>query len=185
MAAMLPGCASWCKWNPRAWFASRSLAIPETYPLGSVVRAHYHAMETNAEASDFILHRVEFVGSTAELTSEGKDHLLEILARLADSPFPVVIERSENNSDPELDEHRRQMVAAIVSDFGFPDVAANRVVTAPAYEKGLNSHEGESDYYRFIGSRRGSEFGGGQNSGSFGGLSLGGSAGGFGGGFGF
>jgi hypothetical protein len=54
-------------------------------------------METNGEAADFIIHRHEFVGKTAELTSDGKDHILELAARMRSTPFPVLIERGENN----------------------------------------------------------------------------------------
>ena len=57
--------------------------VPDRYPLGSVNRAHYQTMEANAEAADFILHRNEFVGETADLTPYGKDHILEIAARAA------------------------------------------------------------------------------------------------------
>src|SRR3954452_13604696 len=72
--------------------------IPQRYPLGSVNRAHYHAMETNAEATDFVFNRNDFVGMSTELTPDAKDHLLEIAARMRSAPFPVIVERSENNS---------------------------------------------------------------------------------------
>jgi hypothetical protein len=132
----------------------RSMAIPDVQPLGSVVRAHYHTMQTNGEAADFIIHRHEFVGETAELTPSGKDHIVEIAARMRSAPFPVLVERSEHNSDPELDAFRRDIVAQILIDFGNPD-AQERTIVAPAYGKGLNSREAEVDYYRFIYSRGG------------------------------
>ena len=155
----------------------RSFAIPNTYPLGSTVRDHYHQMEMNGEAVDFVINRVHFRFNTAELTPDGKDHVMDIAARMPSTPFPVLVERSENNSDPELDQHRRNIIVQILSDFGNPDAVA-RVIVSPSYEKGLNSSEGETDYYRFIGSRGG--FGG---SGGFGGGSgFGGGGGGFGGG---
>ena len=154
----------------------RSHAIPETYPLGSTVRAHYHTMQSNTEAADFIVHRNEFVDSTAELTPDGKDHILEIAARMRSTPFPVVVERTENNSDPELDNHRRRLVAQILNDFGNPE-ADQRTVVAPAYGRGINGREAEFDYFRFIFSRGFGGFGGfGNNVGQFGGV--GGGAGG-------
>lgn len=156
------------------------MAIPDVQPLGSVVRAHYHTMQTNAEAADFIFHRHEFVGKTAELTPRGKDHIVEVGARMRSAPFPVIIERSENNSDPELDAFRRNIVAQILADFGNPD-AQQRTIVSPAYGKGLNSREAEVDYNRFIFTRGG--FGNfGNNFG--GGFGNGGGGGGF-GGFGF
>lgn len=160
--------------------SKRSFAIPNTYPLGSTVRDHYHQMEMNGEAGDFILYRVHFIYNTAELTTDGKDHLMDIAARMRSAPFPVVVERSENNSDPELDQHRRNIVAQILADFGNPD-AAHRVVVGTPYEKPEYGMEAEGDYYRFIGTRGfgQSNFGGG---GGGGGGGFGGGGGGFGGG---
>jgi uncharacterized membrane protein YgcG len=179
----LSGCGigSRCGWSPCSCTSHRSLAIPDTYPLGSVNRAHYHTMEANGEAADFILHRSEFVGNTAELTPFGKDHIVEIAARMRNAPFPVLIERSENNSDPELDDHRRRIIAQILTDFGAPE-ADQRTIVSPAYGKGINSREGEAEYYRFISSRGFGNFAGGFGNNGVGG-GFGGSFGG--GGFGF
>ncbi len=149
----------------------RSFAIPNTYPLGSTVRDHYHQMEMNAEASDFIMHRYEFVRNTAELNCSGKDHVMEIAARMRSCPFPVLVERSEHNSDPELDQLRRNVVAQILSDFGNAD-ASQRCVVATPYNKHLNGQEAEPDWYRWIGIR-----GGGQNNNAGGGGGFGGGGG--------
>jgi hypothetical protein len=138
-------------------------------------------MQANAEAADFIFHRHEFVGNTAELAPRGKDHIAEVAARMRSAPFPVIIERTENNADPELDAFRRDLVAQILTDFGNPD-AQQRTIVSPAYGKGINSREAEVDYYRFIYTRGG--FGNfGNNFGN--GFGNSGGAGGFGGGFGF
>ncbi len=150
--------------------SKRSFAIPNTYPLGSTVRAHYHQMEMNAEASDFIMHRYEFVRNTGELNCAGKDHVMEIAARMRSVPFPILVERSEHNSDPELDQLRRNLIAQILTDFGNAD-ASQRCIVATPYNKHLNGLEAEPDWYRWIGIR-----GGGQNNGG------GGGGGGFGGG---
>lgn len=153
----------------------RSFAIPNTYPLGSTVRDHYHQMEMNGEASDFIIHRHEFVRNTAELNSAGKDHVMEIAARMRNCPFPVLIERSENNSDPELDQLRRNIVAQILSDFGNADASYRCVVSEP-YSKSLNGMEAEPDWYRWIGIRAGGL--GGNLGGAGGGTGTGGNFGG-------
>lgn len=158
------GCG-WSIWN------LRSMAVPETYPLGSNVRAHYHTMETNGEASDFILYRHDFQESSAHLTPAGKDRLLEIAARMRSAPYPVVVERSLNNNDPELDELRRRLVESVLTGLGNMD-AEKRVFVSQSYDPGLNSMEGEMDYYRFIFSRGGWGNNGGNNNtagGSFGG----------------
>src|SRR5690606_9879371 len=114
------------------WCHRRSGAIPDTLPLGSTVQSHYQVMETNGEAMDFIIHQHEFLGETAQLTQDGKDHILEIAARMRSAPFPVVIERTWNNADPELDGHRRNLVAQVLTDLGNPD-AQQRTVVATSY----------------------------------------------------
>ncbi len=154
------------------------MAIPDEQPLGSVVRAHYHTMQANAEATDFIFHRHEFVGKTAELAPIGKDHIMEVAARMRSAPFPVIVERSPNNADPELDALRRDTVAQVLTDFGNPD-AQQRTIVSPAYAKAINSQEAQMDYYRFIYTRFGG--GGGGGGGGFGGGGFGGGGGGGGG----
>lgn len=188
LAAMssMAGCSStWCDWGWGCGWGcqGRSLAIPERYPLGSVMRAHFHTMQTNAEAADFILHRSDFVASTAELTPAGKDRILEMAARMRSAPFPALVERSENSSDPELDAHRRSLVAQVLTDMGVPE-ANQRTFVAPAYGQPRNSIEAEFDYYSHL-STRGSNGNGNGNGGGFGGgVGGGGFGGGGGGGFG-
>ncbi|MBB03818.1 hypothetical protein GYB59_12955 [bacterium] len=152
--------SSWAGWQARILGRWRSHAIPEELPLGVVNRAHYQAMETNAEAVDFILYDHDFVLNTAELTSDGKDKVLEIAARMRSAPFPVIVERTENNSDPELDSYRRNLIAQILTDLGNPD-ADQRTVVSRSYGPGYNSIESERDWYQHIG-------GGGQNNNNFG-----------------
>ena len=158
----------------------RSFAIPNTYPLGSTLRDHYHQMEMNAEASDFILHRYEFVRNSAELNCSGKDHVMEIAARMRSCPFPVLVERSENNSDPELDQLRRNIVTQILSDHGNAD-APQRCVVATPYNKHLNGTEAESDWYRWVGIRGGGQNNNNNNNNNAGGGGFGGGGGGRGG----
>lgn len=151
------------------WCWRKSNAIPDTLPLGSTVRSHLQVMETNAEAADFILHRHDFVGQTAELTPNAKDHILEIAARMRSTPFPVIVERSDNNSDPELDAIRRNLVAQILTDLGNPD-AQQRTVVAPSYGPGYVGERAEMTYYQHI--YRGG-LGGGNLGGGFGGGGVG------------
>ena len=82
------------------WYAACQTPMPDVYPLGAVNRAHYETMQANGQAAEFILHQNDFVGSTSELSPAGKDHVLEIAARARTMPFPVLIERSENNTSP-------------------------------------------------------------------------------------
>jgi len=170
----------------------RSHAIPDRYPLGSVVREPFHVMQTNGEAVDFVINRLHFVGETTELTPDGKDHIMEIASRMRSAPFPVVIERSENNSNPQLDAERRLAVAQVLYEHGNPD-ADQRTFVSPAYGRGLHDFEPQAEYYRNMFTRGvgggfnngfgGGGFGGGFGGGGFGGGGFGGGGGGFGGGF--
>lgn len=175
------GCSG--PWALPVW---RSHAIPDRFPLGSVERAHFHTMQTNGEAGDFVLYRNDFVGETAELNVDGRDRIMEIAARLQGTPFPVLIERSENNANPQLDAERRQMVALVLHDLGNPD-ADQRCFVSPAYGRGNTAMEAQVDYFRYIYSRGGfGGFNGGFNNGTansfggFGGFGAGGGGAGFG-----
>jgi hypothetical protein len=137
VAAGLCGCSAW-------WWPGYTGAVPDRYPLGTVNRAHYHTMETNAAAADFILYRNEFENNSTELSPYGKDHILEIAARARCAPFPVLVERSENNSDPQLDQRRQALVARILFDCGVSD-ANQRTVISPAYGQALTGSEAEAD----------------------------------------
>lgn len=128
-------------------FHRRSNAVPDTFPLGKVSEAWYYEMETNAEAVDFVIHDLDFVGQTTELTSDGKDHMMEIAARMRAQPFPVIVERFPNNADPELDVARRNLVVQILTDFGNPD-AQQRVIVAPSYTPGYTSRQAQGTYFR-------------------------------------
>ena len=144
-----PGCSGLGYWTSLGFCHRRSGAIPQTLPLGSTVRSHYQVMQTNAEAADFIIHQHEFMGETAQLTPDGKDHILEIAARMRSAPFPVLVERTWNNADPELDAHRRNLVAQILTDLGNPD-AQHRTVVATSYGPGYNDLQAEPMYYQHV-----------------------------------
>jgi len=161
---------------PTTFAMRRSLAVPDTYPLGSTVRDFYHQMETNGEAEDFVIHRHEFIQNTGELNSFGLDHVQEIGARLRTVPFPVLVERSENNSDPELDQHRRRQVAEILTAMGNPNANA-RTVVSQSYDPGINGTTAADNYHEFIETDD-------DNNGGRGGRGGGGRGGGYGGGFG-
>jgi hypothetical protein len=147
----LHGCCGWlhCGCLGTGWLHRRSGAILETLPLGKVNEAWYYEMQTNAEAVDFIVYQLDFVGQTAELTSDGKDHVLEIASRMRSAPFPVVIERTPNNADPELDVARRNLIVQVLCDLGNQD-AAQRVVIATSYGPGYDSMQAQRMYYRHI-----------------------------------
>jgi hypothetical protein len=82
-----------------------------------------------------------------------------------DSIPRVIVQRSWNNADPELDQVRRDIVVRVLTDLGNQD-ANQRVVVSQPYSNGINSMEGEQDYGRF---RRIRGFGNGGNNGGGGG----------------
>ncbi|MGV2338334.1 MAG UNVERIFIED_CONTAM: hypothetical protein LVR18_31175 [Planctomycetaceae bacterium] len=139
-------------------------------PLGSIVRSHWHVMETNAEASDFVIYRNEFVEGSSELTPSGRSHISEIAARMPSTPFPVIVEQSLNNSDPEVDQIRRDLVVRVLTDLGNADAVRRTYVSQP-YSNGLNALEAEQDFGRYRSVRRNGNNG-------FGGSGGGGGAGG-------
>ena len=139
----------------------RSLAVPDVFPLGQISRAHWHTMETNGEAADFVLYRNEFVDNSSSLSPYGRDHIMEIAARMPSTPFPVIVQRSDNNANPELDAIRRDLVVRVLNDLGATD-AEQRVVVSQPYSDGINSVEAEQDYGTFRLSRGfGGQVGGG------------------------
>ena len=151
---LLTGCHSTCK-SP----------VDPPFPLGQVTDAFWDTQQTNAEAADFIFYDHEFRGETVELTPTGRDHLLQVAVRLPHVPFPVVIERYENNYKPTLDFQRRQAILAGLAQLGITGVD-QRVVIAPAFPPGLTSDEAQQAYSQsLIGGSRG--FGGGGLNGGF------------------
>jgi uncharacterized membrane protein YgcG len=186
LLASLAGCCNPCGGGGCRFFNfpnhDRNM-IPNVFPLGSVMRAHIHSEQTNAEASDMIFNLVHFTGETAHLTPDGKDHLMEVAARMRSTPFPVLVERTPNNANPQLDAERRVVVARYLADLGNPD-SDQRTLVATPYSRGVNSYEGEADYYTNFNFRGGNNFGNNSTgSNGFGGGFGGGGGGGAGGGF--
>lgn len=126
-------------------------------PLGTISDPVWQAQETNAEASDFVVHEHEFVGNTPRLNAAGQDHVKQIAARVAQTPFPVLIEPSSMSpqagtvhgfpvhNNPQLDQDRRMAVVQALSMMGVDD-AENRVTTSPALTPGFESFEAENAY---------------------------------------
>ena len=153
------------------WACRKSNAIPDTLPLGSTVRAHDQVMQTNAEAFDFVINLHDFIAETAQLTPDGRDKILEIAARMRSTPFPVIVERSYNNSDPELDALRRNLVAQVLTDLGNVD-AQQRTIVSTSYGPGYTGQRAEQMYYQHVyrgGNNNNNNNNNGNNGGGFGG----------------
>jgi hypothetical protein len=136
-------------------------------PPGTYVNKFIEIQSGIAEADDFVLYKHMWYRAGTELGPLGRYQLDLISRRLANVPFPVVIETSKNDS---LDEQRREIIVALLAARGFTD--SSRVVVAFPTAEGLNGDEAPRIFIQLL-------FGGGGGGGrgGFGG-------GGFGGGFG-
>ncbi|OYW20101.1 MAG: hypothetical protein B7Z55_07770 [Planctomycetales bacterium 12-60-4] len=155
-------------------------------PLGSISDPIWQQQEENAEASDFVIYEHEWVGNSSRLNAAGMEHVKQIAARAAATPFPVLVERSSMSVDSQsqhllpvngredLDAERRNLIAHALVQMGVSD-ADQRVLVAPALTPGFQDFEGESAY------NQGFSENGNINGGFGGGFGLGG----FGGGGGF
>ena len=134
-----------------------------------------------------VIHEHEWVANSTALNDAGINHLMRLMSRVHQVPFPIVIEPSSQSvreetehkfpihNDIKLDMSRRDLIVDTMMKRGVTD-AQNRVQVGPAIATGFESFEGESAYSRgFHGGTGGDSLGG---RGGFGG-------GGFGGGGGF
>jgi len=154
-------------------------------PLGTISDDIWQKQEENGEASDFVIHESEFVGTTAKLNAAGEDHIKQIAVRMISTPFPVVVENSSmsvNESDEykfpvngndDLDMHRRNVIVKMLQAMNVQDTD-ERVVVSPAFTPGFQGFEAYRAYSTGF-SNRGGRGGGG---GSFGGFGGGGGGGG-------
>jgi hypothetical protein len=149
--ALLAGCQHWGRRGDDCEPAGggKSAGLPQVdrpFPIGQVTDAFWETQETNAEAADFIFYDHEFRGNTAELAPGAKKHLEQVALRLEHVPFPVVIEQSPHNKQPEVDQARRRTIVEQLARLGALNVE-ERVVIANAFPEGLTSQEAEAAYY--------------------------------------
>ena len=159
------GCGSGCGGGMHGGptgYAAFGPSYDRPFPLGQVTDSFWETQQTNAEAADFIFYDHEFVDNTALLAPSAKRHLEQVALRLEHVPFPVVIERSEYDARPEMDEARRRMIVEQLARMGVPN-AGGRVVVAESLAEGITALEGEQAYYQTLGVRNrnmGGRFGG-------------------------
>jgi len=176
------------------WYCVNNCAnIPkgaQPAPLGTYVNKFIEIQTGIAEADDFVLYKHMWYRAGTELGPLGRYQLDLISRRLANVPFPVVIETSKNDS---IDQQRRDIIVSLLAARGFTD--PSRVIVAFPQAEGLYGDEAPQIYNQllfggFLGGGLGGLGGitGGTLGAGFGGLGglggFGGSGGGFGGGFG-
>uniref|UniRef100_A0A7C4QNY9 Lipoprotein n=1 Tax=Schlesneria paludicola TaxID=360056 RepID=A0A7C4QNY9_9PLAN len=140
-------------------------------PLGTISDPIWQQQESNAEASDFVVHEHEWIGNSIKLNAAGVEHVKQIAARAAEVPFPIIVERSSMSpkagtkyqfpvhGDETLDMNRRTLVVQALQQMGVHD-AEQRVVVGPALTPGFQEFEGERAYNMGFGNMGGFGFGG-------------------------
>ncbi|MBI1348151.1 hypothetical protein GC163_17895 [bacterium] len=178
LAAAACGCASKSK---------QTVAVDQLRPapLGTISDSIWQQQEENAEASDFVIYEHEWVGNSTQLNAAGMEHVKQIAARAAETPFPVLIERASMSAEPgtrhgfpvngndDLDLHRREFIVHALGEMGVQE-SDSRVVVSPALTPGFQDFEAERAYNSgFSDYNNGaSGFGGGATFGGFGGGGL-------------
>jgi hypothetical protein len=112
------GCGHW-----------RELFQPTTCPAvtGTYTRQLFDQQAAKAEADDFVIYKNEWYMGGTHLGPFGSYHITEIVRRLAEVPFPVVIQ--PQIGDPALDLTRHDVVVRALAQAGVPD-AEQRVIIA-------------------------------------------------------
>ena len=164
--------------KPNRWWlhTDNCAVIPkgaQPAPLGTYVNKFIEVQSAIAEADDFVLYKHMWYRAGTDLGPLGRYQLDLMTRRLANVPFPVVIETSKNDS---LDQQRREIIVALLAARGFAD--PSRVIVAYPQAEGLFGDEAFRIYNQLL-------FGGGGTGGGLGnrGFTAGGVGGG-GGGFG-
>jgi hypothetical protein len=145
----ITGCHHGDNCDTGGWWGRRNNNLPQVdrpFPIGQVTDSFWETQQTNAEAADFIFYDHEFRGNTAELAPGAKKHLEQVALRLEHVPFPVVIEQSPHNKQPEVDQARRRTIVEQLARIGVVN-AEERVVVAEAFPEGLTAQEAEDSYY--------------------------------------
>jgi len=145
-------------------------------PVGTLSDPVFQAQESNAEATDFIVHEHEWIGNSATLNERGKDHVQQIAARANQQDFPIVVEESSRSTRPDtqfqypvhnndqLDAHRRAMLVEALAIMGVAD-AEDRVVVGHDFTPGFWHSQANQALQQGFSNRGGQGGGGGGGAG--------------------
>src|SRR5262249_40623972 len=111
-------------------------------PLGQAMYNTFNVMVANGEAALMVLYDYDFLPCQAGLNRRGQERLQEMQARLARTPFPVVIEAV---GPPGLAAARRMIVLQELSQGPHP-TAPERVVVGRPLAGSLSGPESEIIY---------------------------------------
>jgi hypothetical protein len=151
-------------------------------PNGSSVQAWYDEQANRGEANDFTIYLNEWYMGGMDLGPYGVHHLANIVRRLPEVPFPIVI---EPHLDQAVNERRRRVIVDALLQQGIAD-AEERVAIAYPQAEGLYAEEHQFIFYDMFTNRSGyggfGPFGnGGRRGGGFNNNLLGAGVGGWGG----
>ena len=133
-----------------SWQTTSRSMISESYPLGSVNRAHYHAMETDPRGHGLCLQSQRICGRDVR-TDSRRQRPSPRSGVHADAPFPVVIEQSENNANPDAFPNPISL-RSTSRGWGIPTCS---VPLKPTPTIADNSMEGQFDYNMYYMFRHG------------------------------
>jgi hypothetical protein len=158
VATPVPCQAGWLfGWHKEKQQGYPGPAMDRPFPVGQVTDSFWETQQTNAEAADFIFYDHEFRYDTlrhvetSELAPGAKRHLEQVALRLEHAPFPIVIEASQHQAAPALDQARRRTIVEQLNRLGIVN-ADERVVVAPAFAEGRTAIEAERTYYNILNS---------------------------------
>jgi len=133
-----------------------------------------HSEMARAAQDEFVIYLYEWSADPTKLTSSGQQHVARIARLLCQTPYPVVIEPSE---DRHLDEQRRTTIVEALAGGG-STVTPDRVVIVKPEAEGLYGLEASGVPRRMLMTQGG--VGGTAGGGLGGGMGAGGAQGGFG-----
>lgn len=143
VAAVLLAVLGGCRWPwapPGKPYEIPAGAVPR--PAGTHVCEWVLAHRLRAEEDALVIYQYEWLADRAELGPFGVAHVGRIAERLAEVPYPIVVEPSD---EPALDEARRQVVLERLAAAGVV-VPPERVVLGHGRAEGLYGEEAPAVY---------------------------------------
>ena len=131
----------------RSWpwrrLQGKMLGYPEDFtprPLGAAMYDNARVMVANGAAARMTLYRYDFVDGSAELSPRGLDQVAKLGPQLANSPYPLLVERTPE--DAALAASRRFAVLAALARGPFP-VTSDRVLVGVPIANGLSGPDAQ------------------------------------------
>jgi hypothetical protein len=144
LLCLLPGCASDSHCNVDNCSTIPPGAIPQ--PTGTFTHNYNQAQAFKAKMDDFVIYNYEWFLGGQELGPYGAFHIRQIIKRLPEVPFPVVI---QPDTDVPADDERRAVIVEYLTRAGIPD-ADQRVVIGFPEAEGIYGEEGPPIFRQMV-----------------------------------